>query len=129
MKRTFKAMGLVALVTIFAVVLCSFVPRNGNNTLNSEGSKRSCKVEIFKPNGSQYFSGNIEAWIYREKNSIFYNEVKCWIDSDGKGTITWDSDLGDFVGRIYFREGFTNYVIKDLELKDGGSYRLTAVEN
>ena len=129
MRKFFKVTGLTTILALFAIALYSFLPYNGNKTVNGEGSKYSCRVEIYKPNGSQYVSGNIEAWIYREKNSTFFNDVKCWIDSDGKGTITWDSDLGDFVGRIYFREGLTNYIIKELELKDGGSYRLTAQEH
>ncbi len=123
-----KALGLTAILAVVALTLYSFVSYHGTDS-DSKGSKLSCKVEILKPNGSHYVSGNIKAWVYREKNSTFYNEVECWIDSDGKGTIKWDEDLGSFVGRIYFRDWPTNYVIKDIELRDGGNYRLTAVEN
>lgn len=128
MKKVLKAMGLMALMMAVALAVSAFTKANVNKDATS-GDKYSCKVEIFKPNGSHYVSGNIEAWVYRKKNSTFFNEVKCWIDSDGKGTITWDEDLGDFVGRIYFRDWPTNYVIKDIELRNGGSYKLTAVEN
>lgn len=128
MKKVFKVTGLMTLMVTVALVFSAFTKEN-NNAEMASGKQYSCKVEILKPNGSHYVSGYIEAWIYRSKNSSFFNEVKCYIDGDGKGTITWNADLGEFVGRIYFTSWPTNYVIKDIELRDGGSYKLTAKEN
>jgi hypothetical protein len=86
-------------------------------------------VEIFLPDGSHYIQGNIEVWFHKGSWTDEGGYAKYWVDSDGKCTIQWDSKRGDYIEYISFSDSGRGYVIKDLELSNGGSYKLTAKEN
>ena len=72
---------------------------------------------------------NIEAYFHRERFSQSGGWAKYWVDANGDCTITWLEERGDAIERISFSEFGRGYVIKDIMLKDGQTYVLTAKEN
>lgn len=96
----------------------------------SSEKKLSCTIQgITLPNGRPYVAGNIEVWFHRERWSQSGGYAKYWVDDKGRCVISWDDDRGDAIEKISFTEGSRGYVIKDIMLKDGGSYNLKAKEN
>lgn len=92
----------------------------------------TCRVEIFLPDGSHPVLQNVECWIHGGWSGEG-GYVRCWIDDSGRGTIEWDESRGDYVKDIInICEGtvFRHcYHIKNVELKPGGTYVLTASED
>ena len=128
MKKTFKVMGLMALVMTAAFVLSAFTKAN-NDTDVSSGDQYSCKVEIFLPDGSHFVSGNMTVYFHKASWTDEGGWAKYWVDGDGKCTMSWDAKRGDYIERITFCQFGTCYEIKDVKLSDGGNYKLTARES
>lgn len=128
MKKMLKAMGLLTLMMMVGLVVSAFTKANDTTTTTGDG-KYSCKVEIFLPNGNHYVQGNIEVYFHKASWSDEGGWAKYWVDSDGRCTISWDSKRGDYIERITFSEYGNSYVIKNIKLSDGGSYKLTASES
>jgi hypothetical protein len=128
MKKVLKRTGMMALMIALVLSVSAFTKVTANNDVTS-GEQYSCKVEIFLPDGSHYIQGNIEVWFHKGSWTDEGGYAKYWVDSDGKCTIQWDSKRGDYIEYISFSDSGRGYVIKDLELSNGGSYKLTAKEN
>jgi hypothetical protein len=128
MKKVLKLTGMMALMMALVLSVSAFTKVTANNDVTS-GEQYSCKVEIFLPDGSHYIQGNIEVWFHKGSWTDEGGYAKYWVDSDGKCTIQWDSKRGDYIEYISFSDSGRGYVIKDLELSNGGSYKLTAKEN
>ncbi len=127
MKKVLKLTGMMALMMALVLSVSAFTKVTANNDVTS-GEQYSCNVEIFLPDGSRYMQGNIEARFHKGRWTDEGGYAKYWVDSDGKCTIQWDSKRGDYIEYIFFSEFGHGYVIEDIELSNGGSYRLTAKE-
>lgn len=124
MKKVMKMMGVVALMVTMVFAFSAFTKVKNNSEMSSAG-QNSCKVEIYKPNGNHFVCGDIEVR-FRGGSGGY---AKYWVDSNGRCTITWDSSRGDHIDRISFVDNLKGYVIKNIKLVDGGSYKLTAKEH
>ena len=127
MKKVMKMMGVVALMVTMVFAFSAFTKGKNNSEMSSAG-QYSCKVKIFKPDGKQYVCGDITVFFCCGSEGW----VDYWVDCDGNCTITWDAKRGDHINRISFTDGTIfkkGYVIKDIKLVDGGSYKLTAKES
>ena len=93
---------------------------------SSSPQKKKCsvKVSIRGENGQYLVADYLEAWVYRSESSSFWNSIKCWIDSDGNGTITWDEDEGTVIKSVYFSDWPNNYYLEGLNMRDGESHSL-----
>lgn len=124
MRKSIKAMGIMALMVMVAFTLSAFTKVN-NNSVEAVESEYTCNVEIFKPNGNHFVKGNITVYFGGRGEGGW---AKYWVDNNGKSTISWSSKRGEYIKRITFDELLESgyYEIDDIKLVDGKTYKLTA---
>ena len=105
--------------------------QNKTSTNNSVADKQNtCKLTIYyetiKGEYKKLIQNNIEVYFHEGRLTQSGGWKKYWVDTKGNCTITWSDDRGDAIEGISFSEDGHGYIIKDIMLKDGGTYNLKA---
>ncbi|MCR5314398.1 MAG: hypothetical protein K6E52_00685 [Bacteroidaceae bacterium] len=96
---------------------------------NTHTCKLTIQYETINGNWHKLIQENIQVTFHKDRFSQSGGYEKFWVDSNGNCTITWSDDRGDSIERISFSENGHGYCIKDISLKDGGTYSLKAPWN